>query len=127
MQTMNTRSRPGSIFTIKVKWLHSNCTRLRIIMMRTNDHNAWFEEMRTWPDGWNGYDALAPKAEAIDQAKAWLEKLQFVIATEEWIEPTFITGTGDGDVTIEWREGKQGVSFFFDGKPAIDYLKVWGS
>ena len=31
------------------------------------------DDLSTWPEGWNGYDALPPKYEAIQYASRWIE------------------------------------------------------
>ena len=31
------------------------------------------DDLSTWPEGWNTYDALAPKHEAIQYARHWIE------------------------------------------------------
>src|SRR5579864_9131137 len=31
------------------------------------------KKLSTWSDGWNGYDALAPKHDAIEYASQWIE------------------------------------------------------
>jgi hypothetical protein len=87
-------------------------------------HLTWLDSMASWPDGWNSYDALAPRKELIEKAKEWLTSLHGSVG-RFWLAPN-ITGTGEGGVIMEWWSRERKVSVYIEAYD-IWCLKVWGS
>ncbi|GAC1502261.1 MAG: hypothetical protein NVS4B12_16070 [Ktedonobacteraceae bacterium] len=81
----------------------------------------------TWPEGWNGYDACAPKYEAVQYADHWIELFyQEVIGSgQSWIEPN-VTASAEGEVVFEWRRGIKSLTVFI-GNEIAEYVKDWGT
>lgn len=84
-------------------------------------------DLLTWPEGWNGYDALAPDYKAVQYAVHWIELFyQEVIASgQEWIEPN-VTASAEGEVVFEWWRGAKGLAIYV-GNQSAEYLKDWGA
>ncbi len=89
----------------------------------TADIHAWLEHMSTWPEGWNGYNALPPKAEALAHTERWLNEI-IPLLGERWL-PVNITAGGQGDVACSWSYGVYTLEAILDGL-TIDCMKVWG-
>jgi hypothetical protein len=70
------------------------------------------QELLTWPDGWNSYDALAPNPNSIARATAWITEV-YQHLQHQWIEPN-VTATGDGDVIFGWHYGQRDLDVYFD-------------
>jgi hypothetical protein len=52
------------------------------------------EALRSRPEGWNGYDAMSPLPQAIDNAVRWITTLG---------EPAqHVTSSAEGEVVFEW-------------------------
>lgn len=83
---------------------------------------AQLKDLLTWPDGWNSYNALAPKPEAVARATAWITEV-YQRLQQQWIEPN-VTATGDGDVHFSWCHGQRAL-YVTIGKQDIDYLQRW--
>ena len=81
----------------------------------------------TWGKGWNGYDACAPKYEAIQYADHWIELFyQEVIGSGQiWIEPN-VTASAEGEVVFEWRQGEKNLTVYI-GNEIVAYVKDWGA
>lgn len=101
---------------------HMEMVRAAILPTLIEIHN-----LLTWPDGWNGYDALAPKYEAVQYADHWIELFyQEVLASnQDWLEPN-VTASAQGEVVFEWRLGKKGLTIYI-GNQSAEYLKDWGA
>lgn len=84
-------------------------------------------DLLTWPEGWNGYDALAPNYKAVQYAVHWIELFyQEVVASgQEWIEPN-VTASAEGEVVFEWCCGTKGLAIYI-GNQSAEYLKDWGA
>lgn len=85
------------------------------------------DNLLTWPEGWNGYDALAPDYAAVQYAKHWIELFHQEVITsgQEWIEPN-VTASAEGEVVFEWWHGTKGLAFYA-GNQHVEYLKDWGA
>lgn len=84
-------------------------------------------KLRSWKEGWNGYDAPAPNPASIEHAMAWI-KLMFVDAggsRSPWIKPNVIAD-GEGDVVFEWWHGQRKITVYVSPTSA-EYIKVWGA
>lgn len=68
--------------------------------------------MRSWTDGWNGYDARAPKEKAIDQTITWLDHIAHTFPY--LLDPLFVTGDGQGGVLLAWEEGAHTLEIIID-------------
>jgi hypothetical protein len=81
----------------------------------------------TWPEGWNGYDACAPKFEAVQYASHWIELfyLDIVSSGQEWIEPN-VTASAEGEVVFEWRHGIKNLTIYI-GNQSAEYVMDWGA
>jgi hypothetical protein len=84
------------------------------------------KKVSTWSDGWNGYDALAPKHEAIQYASKWIELFHREIRALalDWLEPN-VTASAEGEVALEWRHGKKNLTIYI-GNESAEYGKDWG-
>ena len=84
------------------------------------------QRLLAWKAGWNGYDALAPDAKAIEHAEAWIVKL--FGAVEDlglvWIKPN-VTADADGEVVFEWWYGTKKLTVYVSDE-TVEYVKVWG-
>jgi hypothetical protein len=85
------------------------------------------KELSTWPEGWNGYDALAPKQEAIQYASQWIERLyrEIIDLPLDWLEPN-VTASAEGEVAFEWRQGTKNLTIYI-GNQSAEYGKDWGT
>lgn len=83
-------------------------------------------KLSTWPEGWNGYDALAPKHEAIQYASQWIELFyrEILELPLDWLEPN-VTASAEGEVAFEWRYGKKNLTIYI-GNQSAEYGKDWG-
>lgn len=90
---------------------------------------ADLQDLLTWQDGWNSYDALAPKPEAVARATTWIIELyQHLIAAQlQWLEP-LISGGGDGEVTIHWyTEQQRDITIYIDAdEQELHYVQCEG-
>lgn len=87
---------------------------------------ARIERLRTWQDGWNGYDALAPDKGALAHAQRWIESMLWVTLAVRlpWSDPN-VTGSLDGEVVFEWWYGKRKLTVYVSAQDA-EYVQVWG-
>jgi hypothetical protein len=81
----------------------------------------------TWPEGWNGYDACAPKFEAVQYASHWIELFyrDIVSSGQEWIDPN-VTASAEGEVVFEWRHGIKNLTIYI-GNQSAQYVIDWGA
>lgn len=81
----------------------------------------------TWSKGWNGYDACAPKYEAVQYADHWIELFyQEVISSGHiWIDPN-VTASAEGEVVFEWRQDEKNLTVYV-GNEIVEYVKDWGA
>lgn len=88
---------------------------------------ARLEEMSGWQEGWNGYDALPPKPEAIAHARGWVQKLYAELTDVglPWIDP-LVCADGNGNVTFEWWHDRRKITLYLTPNSA-EYVRVWGS
>ncbi len=80
----------------------------------------------TWGEGWNGYDACAPRYDAVVNADNWIVQffLEVMDLDEGWIRPN-VTASGDGEVILGWRFGSKRLTIYV-GEESVEYLKTWG-
>lgn len=83
-------------------------------------------ELLTWNDGWNGYDACAPKHAAITNAIDWVIQLflEVMDLDEDWVRPN-VTASGEGEVVFGWRRGPKRLTIYI-GEKDIEYVRAWG-
>ena len=83
-------------------------------------------DLLTWGEGWNGYDACAPKYDAVVNADNWIVQffLEVMDLDEVWIRPN-VTASGDGEVILGWRFGLKRLTIYV-GEESAEYLKTWG-
>lgn len=81
----------------------------------------------TWPSGWNGYDASAPKYEAVQYAIHWIELfyIEVMDAKYDWLEPN-VTASAEGEVVFEWRNGIKSLTIYI-GNQSAEYVTDWGA
>ena len=81
----------------------------------------------TWPNGWNGYDACAPKYDAVQHACYWIGMfyLEVMDAHLNWFEPN-VTASAEGEVLLEWRQGAKCLTIYV-GNQSAEYVKDWGA
>jgi hypothetical protein len=84
-------------------------------------------ELLTWPDGWNGYSALAPKHNAVQYADHWIELFyqEVIESGQNWMKPN-VTASAEGEVVLEWWHGDKGLTIYI-GNQSAAYLKDWGA
>jgi hypothetical protein len=82
--------------------------------------------LRTWQQGWNGYDAAAPKREAIRRAMVWIAAMyeDALATTGEWHTP-HVAANEDGDVLFEWWNEDKALTVYVSEDTAR-YIKGWG-
>jgi hypothetical protein len=85
------------------------------------------DDLLTWPEGWNGYDALTPNYADVQYAKHWIELFyrEVITSGQLWIDPN-VTASADGEVVFEWWYGTKGLTIYIDNLVAA-YLKDWGA
>jgi hypothetical protein len=88
---------------------------------------AEIDDLSTWPKGWNSYDALAPKYEAIQYARHWIELFyrEVMDLRLDWLKPN-VTASAEGDVAFEWRRGVKNLTVYI-GNQSAEYGKDWGT
>jgi hypothetical protein len=84
------------------------------------------KELSTLSEGWDGYDALAPKHEAIEYATRWIEWLyrDILDLPLDWVEPS-VTASAEGEVVFEWWKDIKSLTIYI-GNRGVEYLKAWG-
>ena len=84
-------------------------------------------ELLTWPDGWNGYSALAPKHSAVQYADHWIELFyqEVIESGQNWMKPN-VTASAEGEVVLEWWHDDKGLTIYI-GNQSAAYLKDWGA
>jgi len=83
---------------------------------------AHLQDLLTWPDGWNSYDALAPKPEAVSRATTWITEI-YEHLQQPWIEPN-VTSNADGEPFFSWRHKQRHLEVWISIQD-ISYLQVW--
>lgn len=76
--------------------------------------------------GWNGYDAVSPRSEAIAAARHWI-RIMFEDAAATpyaWADP-LVTASAEGDVVFEWWNGPRKLTVYVSGD-SVEYVKAWG-
>ena len=88
---------------------------------------AEIDDLSTWPDGWNTYDALAPKHEAIQHARHWIEAFyrEILDLRLDWLKPN-VTASAEGEVVFEWWKGIKSLTIYI-GNQSVEYVKSWGA
>lgn len=83
-------------------------------------------EVLTWDDGWNGYDARAPKYDAVINADKWIVQFFLEVGNwgKNWIRPN-VSASGDGEVVFGWRVGAKRLTIYI-GEQSAEYVKAWG-
>jgi hypothetical protein len=83
-------------------------------------------DLLTWPEGWNGYDALAPNPAAVEHALWWIREMHNdALATGEgWSDP-HINADAEGNVVFEWWEDQHKLTIYVLPE-TVEYVKVWG-
>lgn len=79
-------------------------------------------KLRTWQEGWDGYDAPEPKRKSIDAALGWIGELYRDVRDVLWIKP-LVTADEEGDVVFEWWRGRKKLTVYISPE-AVDYIKV---
>jgi hypothetical protein len=84
-------------------------------------------ELLTWPEGWNGYSARAPKYSAVQYAEHWIELFyqEIIESGQNWIKPN-VTASAEGEVVLEWWHHDKGLTIYIGNQSAV-YLKDWGA
>jgi hypothetical protein len=78
--------------------------------------------LRTWSDGWDGYEAPSPNRDSIEHALWWAKELYRDVRDVLWIEP-LITADEEGDVVFEWWRGHKKLTVYISPDTA-EYVKV---
>jgi len=80
----------------------------------------------TWPEGWNGYNALSPQRDAIVYARNWIRWFyqEVSILNQDWLNP-HVTASAEGEVVFEWRQGVKRLTIYV-GNQGAEYVKSWG-
>ena len=88
---------------------------------------AEIDDLSTWPEGWNGYDALAPKHEAIQYAGQRIESFyrEIIDLPLDWLAPN-VTASAEGEVIFEWWHGVKSLTIYI-GNQSVEYVKAWGA
>lgn len=83
-------------------------------------------ELLTWDNGWNGYDACAPKYDAVISADKWIVQFFLEVGNwgKNWIRPN-VSASGDGEVVFGWRFGSKRLTIYI-GEQSAEYVKAWG-
>src|SRR5258708_18603046 len=83
-------------------------------------------DLLTWNDGWNGYDARAPRYDAVTYADSWIVQLflEVMDLDQDWIKPN-ISASGDGEVVFGWRNGTKRLTIYI-GEQNAEYVRTWG-
>jgi hypothetical protein len=96
--------------------------------MRDPIRKTWTEldALLSWREGWNGYDAGAPKHESINHAFVWIKNLYEDTSKsgKQWIAPN-IVADADGNVVFEWWQGQKKLTVYIHPE-TVEYVKVWG-
>lgn len=104
----------------------------QMMTMNNVDNNALsatiaeLQDLLTWPDGWNSYDALAPNSDAVAHAITWITAFYHHITSiqQQWIAPN-VTASADGAVVFGWRHAQRSLEICIDEQD-IYYLQAWG-
>jgi hypothetical protein len=83
--------------------------------------------LATWPEGWNGADALRPDPAAIAYALTWILQLYSTVSKGgwQWIDPN-VTASADGEVVFEWWYEQRKLTVYITNASAT-CLRVWGA
>jgi len=80
------------------------------------------DDLMTWPEGWDGYDAPKPNPASVRHARSWAEALYRDLSSGLWIEP-HVSADEDGEVSFEWWKGRKKLTVYVTPK-AVEYIKV---
>ncbi len=96
------------------------------MMGSSSETRAEIAALRSWPEGWNGYDAAAPNPSAVRHALSWIEDLYEDTLTtgRGWISP-HVVADAHGNVVLEWWEDRKKLTIYVHTK-TVEYVKVWG-
>lgn len=110
---------PGASFSVR--------NNKELARERISSTLAEIYDLLTWPEGWNGYDACAPKYGAVQYANHWIELfyLEIIDLRLDWLEPN-VTASAEGEVVFEWRHGLNRLTVYV-GNQSAEYVKDWGA
>jgi hypothetical protein len=100
-------------------------------MSTTNDTlNTTIAELQnllTWPDGWNSYDALAPNPDAVAHASTWITEVyeMFIATKQQWIAPK-VAANAVGNVILSWRRGQRDLEVYVEKQNDMFYIIING-
>ena len=87
---------------------------------------AIIRKLLNWEANWNGYSALAPDIQVVDQAVGWINALYTDTSDLglPWLEPN-VTASGDGEAVFEWWHGGKKLTVYI-GDGSAEYVQVSG-
>jgi hypothetical protein len=104
---------------------HSQQSYHEIISRRAKDEDLQIlENLKDWPENWDGCNAIKPEIKAIEEAKKFVNDL-FLLKLklrEQWISPN-ITASSEGEVVLEWWKNQKKVTIYITSSSII-YIKV---
>lgn len=79
--------------------------------------------LKTWSA--DSFDCLAPDYDAIRNAKSWITRFYFQVASENWSTPNVTSGPA-GEVVFEWWNGSKKITIYVSSQK-VEYVQVWGT
>lgn len=128
MQKHTTRHAQGPLSTDAMSYVLSVVSNLTVrSAIRKDKWQDRLEELRTFEQGWDSYDAEAPSDQAIDNARAFMAFLRMTGREPATLNPSTVGGVGftfrEGkrSVYIEFRNtGNAHAAFMGAGKPRVE-------
>jgi hypothetical protein len=87
-------------------------------------------ELSNYAAGWDGNESAAPSADAIGNARAFIQEvfrsaIAEPMASADWRKP-HITASEDGDIVFEWWNGDRKLTLYF-GPNNASFIRSWGA
>ncbi len=97
------------------------------LRIQQDEISKQFDAIKEWKEIWDEYGFQRPNDLTISHAETVIEKLlDLIISTDYRFITPFISGDGDGNVTVIWYNQKRQLHFKI-GENDVQYFKVWGT
>lgn len=103
-----------------------NATAHDFSVLALNPLKRRLNDLRSWPENWDGFGSLRPSEASVDHALVLLPEL-YKEATStglKWVAP-HVGASESGEIVLEWWGGRSKLTIYV-GPESIQYIRVWG-